>query len=71
MTQLILLTFELALDERGRLLVAEDDRADTLRVVEASLAPPAWMEAVAEVAPDEARTLSLSLSAQDIPSSEE
>jgi len=34
---------ELALDERGRLLVAEALRADTLRVVEASLAPPAWM----------------------------
>ena len=35
--------FALALDERGRLLVGEADRADTLRVVEASLAPPAWM----------------------------
>jgi hypothetical protein len=34
--------YALALDERGRLLVAED-RVDTLRVVEASLAPPAWM----------------------------
>ena len=34
---------KLALDERGRLLVGEIDRADTLRVVEASLAPPAWM----------------------------
>ncbi len=33
----------LALDERGRLLVAELDRSDTLRVVEASLAPPLWM----------------------------
>ena len=33
----------LALDERGRLLVSEVSRADTLRVVEASLAPPAWM----------------------------
>ena len=33
----------LALDERGRLLVAERGRADTLRVVDASLAPPAWM----------------------------
>ena len=31
--------FHLALDERGRLLVAELGRADTLRVVEASLAP--------------------------------
>ena len=45
--------YALALDQRGRLLVAEAERADTLRVVEASLAPPAWMEAVAEVAPDE------------------
>jgi hypothetical protein len=45
--------FALALDERGRLLVAEADRADTLRVVEASLAPPAWMgpvDAAAEAA---------------------
>jgi cobalamin biosynthesis protein CobT len=33
----------LALDERGRLLVAEYGRADTLRVVDASLAPPVWM----------------------------
>jgi len=32
----------LALDERGRLLVVEYDRADTLRVVDASLSPPAW-----------------------------
>jgi hypothetical protein len=31
----------LALDERGRLLVAESGRAATLRVVDASLAPPA------------------------------
>jgi hypothetical protein len=45
--------YALALDERGRLLVAEADRADTLRVVEAWLAPPAWMspaEAAAEAA---------------------
>jgi hypothetical protein len=35
--------FKLALDERGRLLVAEMGRKDTLRVVEASLAPPLWM----------------------------
>jgi hypothetical protein len=35
--------FRLALDERGRLLVAELGRADSLRVVDASLAPPAWM----------------------------
>ena len=45
--------FELALDERGRLLVAELGRADTLRVVDASLAPPAWMgpvDAAAEAA---------------------
>ena len=34
---------QLALDERGRLLVAEGGRVDTLRVVEASLAPPPWM----------------------------
>ena len=35
--------WRLALDERGRLLVREVGRADTLRVVEASLAPPPWM----------------------------
>jgi hypothetical protein len=35
--------FRLALDERGRVLVAEFGRVDTLRVVDASLAPPAWM----------------------------
>jgi sugar lactone lactonase YvrE len=35
--------FRLALDERGRLLVAEFGRVDSLRVVDASLAPPAWM----------------------------
>jgi hypothetical protein len=33
----------LALDERGRLIVSEYDRWHTLRVVDASLAPPAWM----------------------------
>jgi hypothetical protein len=33
----------LALDERGRLLVTDLGREDTLRVVEASLAPPPWM----------------------------
>jgi hypothetical protein len=34
----------MALDERGRLLVTENDRNGTLRVVvDASLAPPAWM----------------------------
>jgi sugar lactone lactonase YvrE len=38
----------LALDERGRLLVAEVGRKDTLRVVEASLAPPLWMGPVEE-----------------------
>ncbi len=43
----------LALDERGRLLVAECSRAPTLRVVDASLVPPAWMgpvDAAAEAA---------------------
>jgi sugar lactone lactonase YvrE len=35
--------FRMALDERGRLLVAECGRAGMLRVVDASLAPPAWM----------------------------
>jgi hypothetical protein len=45
--------YRLELDERGRLLVTEDDQAGTLRVVEASLAPPAWMgpvDAAAEAA---------------------
>ena len=42
----------LLLDERGRLLVSEDDREDTLRVVEASLAPPLWMGPVEEAAED-------------------
>jgi hypothetical protein len=48
--------WRLALDERGRLLVAELCRADTLRVVDASLVPPVWMgpvDALAETAPDE------------------
>jgi DNA-binding beta-propeller fold protein YncE len=44
----------LALDERGRLLVLEHaggrGRFDTLRVVEASLAPPLWMGPVEEAA---------------------
>ncbi len=40
--------FTLALDERGRLLVSEDSREDTLRVVEVSLAPPLWMGPVEE-----------------------
>ena len=35
----------MALDERGRLLVAEFKWANTLRVVEAGLAPPVWMGA--------------------------
>ncbi len=46
----------LALDERGRLLVAEfaggGGRKNTLRVVEASLAPPLWMGPVEEAAQD-------------------
>jgi hypothetical protein len=42
----------LALDERGRLLVAESGRKDTLRMVEASLAPPLWMGLVEEAAQD-------------------
>ena len=33
----------LALDERGRILVVEAAREDTVRVVEARLAPPRWM----------------------------
>ena len=37
----------LALDERGRLLVGSS-HVDTLRVVEASLAPPLWMGPVEE-----------------------
>ena len=35
--------YRVALDERGRLLVAEEGKVDTLRVVEASQAPPLWM----------------------------
>jgi len=53
-----------ALDERGRLLVTEEDRVDTLRVVEASLAPPLWMgpvEEAAAVLPDEAMLSVLAL----------
>jgi hypothetical protein len=38
----------LALDERGRLLVSEHGRVDTLRVVEASLVAPLWMGQVEE-----------------------
>jgi len=53
--------FRLALDERGRLLVAEVGRVDTLRVVEASLAPPPWMGPVAavEAVPDEEKKAAL------------
>jgi hypothetical protein len=50
----------LALDERGRLLVADYDRADTLRVVDASLAPPAWMgpvDAAAEAHEEKAQQM--------------
>ena len=36
--------WRLALDEPGRLLVAEVGRADTLRVVDASLTPPARLK---------------------------
>jgi hypothetical protein len=52
----------LALDERGCLLVSELRRVNTLRVVEASLAPPPWMGpvAAAAVAPhDEAKAAAL------------
>ena len=35
--------YRVALDERGRLLVAKEGKVDTLRVVEASQAPPLWM----------------------------
>ena len=42
----------LVLDQRGRLLVAEFGRSNTLRVVEASLAPPLWMGPVEETAED-------------------
>jgi hypothetical protein len=54
--------YRLALDERGRLLVAEYGREDTLRVVEASLAPPPWMGpvvAAVEAAPDEEKAAAL------------
>jgi len=40
----------MALDERGRLLVAEFKWANTLRVVEAGLAPPVWMGAAGAAA---------------------
>lgn len=40
----------LALDECGRLLVSEDSQEDTLRVVEAGLASPAWMGPLNEAA---------------------
>ena len=44
--------FWVCLDVRGRVLVSENGKADTIRVVEASLAPPAWMGPVEEqVAP--------------------
>jgi len=51
-------------DERGRLLVTEEGRVDTLRMVEASLAPPLWMgpvEEAAAVLPDEAMLSVLAL----------
>jgi hypothetical protein len=60
-----LFPYALALDERGRLLVAEAGRADTLRVVDASLAPPAWMgpvDAAAEAAVEAQEELSKSSS---------
>ncbi len=41
-------TYEVALDERGCLLVSERDRVDTLRVVDASLVEPLWMGPVEE-----------------------
>jgi hypothetical protein len=44
--------FRLALDERGRVLVTEYGRQDTLRMVEASLVPPLWMGPVEEAAKD-------------------
>jgi hypothetical protein len=57
----------LALDERGRLLVVEKGRADTLRVVEASLAPPAWMGPVdaAAVAPLDEEKAAMKAALQD------
>ena len=36
--------YRLAMDERGRLLVAEAVKFDSLRMVEAGLAPPPWSE---------------------------
>jgi hypothetical protein len=44
--------YRLALDERGRLVVAEFCWEDTLRVAEASLATPVWMGPVEEGAED-------------------
>ena len=49
--------FRLALDERGRLLVAEAWRADTLRVVDASLAPPGPVDAAAEAQEEKAQQM--------------
>jgi hypothetical protein len=40
--------YRLAIDERGRLLVSEVGRPDSLRVVEASLVAPLWMGPVEE-----------------------
>ena len=42
--------WRVALDERGRLLVAEDDGNGSIRVVEASPVPPAWMDTVEQEA---------------------
>jgi hypothetical protein len=50
----------LALDERGRLLVAEDGQGVTLRMVDASLAPSAWMgpvDAAAETQEEKVRSV--------------
>jgi hypothetical protein len=58
----------LALDERGRLLVAEFGRSNTLRVVEASLAPPLWMGPVeknSEEAPMSAKAQAALAALQD------
>ena len=41
-------SYALALDERGRLLVSELVKVDTLWVVEASLVAPLWMGPVEE-----------------------
>ena len=55
--------YAMALEERGRLLVAELGREDTLRVVDASLAPPAWMGPVeAAAAPAAGGRLALVIS---------